>query len=228
MPLQAVTEGRRNNTLFASLLRYAKSCDSYDGLFDIAMRVNSDMFGTPLDTAEVANTTASAWRTEVDGENWVGKEARVITLKSQFDRILAHPNGSDAFLLFTKLRFAHWGCAEFAVSPKAMWQGQTIPGWGHQRYRNAIAALVERGFVAVVHEGGRGEHDPRLYSFSDALLPKGTELVPNITRTPPPLAPFSLQGVFEAERQKVGLRTELKKSAEIANSTKARIAGSKR
>ena len=221
--LRAVNQGQRNDHLFRVLLRHAKRCDDYNALLDVADTINA-VFDPPLSPSEVAQVTASTWKREIHGTNWVGMEARVITLKSQFEGIRAHPNGSDALMLFTELRFDHWDGTEFAVSPKAMWRAQIIPGWGHQRYRNAIVALVEIGFLIVVHEGGRGEHDPRLYSFSDALLPKGTELVPNITRTPPPLAPFSVQGAVEAERRKIALGARLEKSTEIANLTEPRIA----
>jgi hypothetical protein len=227
-PPLGAKQDHRNDELFRALLRHGKGCDDEDALLDVAFTRNADMFDLPLDAAEIARTTASAWQYERDGNNWVGKEPRVITRKSQFDGILTHPNGSDAFALYTKLRFTHWEATEFAASPKAMWRSQIIPGWGHQRYRNALAALAEIGDLKVVHEGGRGEHDPRLYSFSDALLPKGTKLVPNITRHLAPSSSSSLQGAFEAERQKIDLRPELEKSAEIAKSTKPRIAGGKR
>jgi hypothetical protein len=129
MPLRAVKQGYRNNVLFCSLLRRVKACDDTDALFDTAQTLNTD-FDPPLEASEVAKVALSVWRIETEGRNWVGKEQRVYTLKSELEALAAHPNGGDGLLLLSKLRMTHWAHIKFAISPKAMAKAQVFPGWG--------------------------------------------------------------------------------------------------
>src|SRR5262249_23013318 len=135
--LRAVKRGHRNDVLFRSLLRHAKACDEPEALYDVAATLNAD-FEPALSSAEVEKTVVAAWKYEIEGRNWVGKERRVYMLKSEWEALAAQRNGSDGVLLFLKLRMAHWGRDQFAISAKAMANAQTIPGWGVKRYRAAI------------------------------------------------------------------------------------------
>jgi hypothetical protein len=216
--LQAVKQGHRNDVLFRSLLRHAKGCDDIEALYDIAETLNSD-FLPPLPTAEIAKTVLSAWEYEATCRNWVRHESRVVTLKSEWEKLRQHRDGSDALLLLEGLRFAHWNHETFAVSAKAMWLAQFVPGWGHQRYRKAITALGETGFLVVIHAGGRGEGDPRLFAFSKPLVQKGTDLVPNITRTPLPLP---TEGTGDERRASRAREANLPPSAALAKTAGGR------
>jgi hypothetical protein len=89
---------------------------------------------------------------------------------SQIDVLISHKDGSDAALLYLKLRRANGDRAgAFAVSPKAMAAAQVIPGWAHGRYRRARDVLTEIRLLSVVHEGGQGAGDPRLFIFETSM-----------------------------------------------------------
>jgi hypothetical protein len=182
--LRAVKEGYRNDVLFCSLLRHAKgSDDNIEALLDTAETINAD-FDPPLSADEVAKTVVSAWKYETTDSNWVGREQRVYTLRSEWIALAAQRDGGDGHLLFSRLRMAHWGHSEFAVSPKAMAREQTIPGWGPKRYRAALGAITDAKLLNELHHGGRRPGDHSLFSFSTAVIGSGARGEPNITRTP--------------------------------------------
>jgi DNA-binding XRE family transcriptional regulator len=173
-------EGRRNNTLFRFLLRQVRHCESMDDLRDVAEHFNESC-NPPLDSAEVEKTVRSVWDCEERGENWAGKEPRVFLTRSEHEVLRAHKHGADAFFLLAELRFSHWDRNEFAAAPEAMAKADVIPGWGHQRYRNALKALVDTGILAITHEGGSRIGDARQYAFSPCLA-KATRIGDNITK----------------------------------------------
>jgi Primase C terminal 1 (PriCT-1) len=176
--LHAVREGARNNVLFAMLLRHARGCDDIKGLCDAARTINAD-FDPPLGDTEVLKTVLSAWKYEEGGRNWAGKEPRVYTLKSEWERLVAHPNGGEALFLCQHLRFCHWAHDTFAISPKAMAGAESIPGWTDPRkYRRARDVLIEMGILKRVHEGGHGAHTPSLFRFVDRTADWGHRMPP--------------------------------------------------
>jgi DNA-binding XRE family transcriptional regulator len=185
VPLRAVRKGRRNKTLFSSLLHEAKHCDDFDALRDVAERINGENFEAPLPPAEVEKTVRSVWDYEERGENWTGKEPKVSLTRSEHEVLRAHRHGADASFLLATLRFSHWDRNEFAAAPKAMAKADVISGWGHQRYRNALKALVDTGILTVPHQGGSRNGDARQYAFSPCLA-KATRTGGNITRHLPP------------------------------------------
>lgn len=187
--LRAIHEGVRNKMLFAMLLRHARGCDDVEALHDAAQTINAD-FDPPLGDREVLKTVLSAWKYEAGGQNWAGKEPRVYTLKSEWERLVAHPNGGEASFLCQHLRFCHWAHDTFAISPKAMAGAESIPGWTDPRkYRRARDALIELGILEEVHQEGQGAHTPSLFRFVDRTTDKGAQNAPNIIKTPS--LPFS-------------------------------------
>jgi hypothetical protein len=170
--LRAVSEGWRNDTLFRLLLRHARQCDDKIALQDVGDTIN-DNFDPPLPLSEVTKTVESAWNYEVTGRNWAGIEAKVQLTSSMIEVLTSHKSGPDATVLYLKLRLANSSRPNFAASSKAMARGQVIPGWAHGRYRNALYALSEIGLLTVIHEGGQGTGDPRLFSFATPITTKG-------------------------------------------------------
>jgi DNA-binding XRE family transcriptional regulator len=169
IPLRAVGKGRRNRTLFSRLLHQARHCDDIDALRDVADGINSTNFEAPLPAAEIEKTVRSAWGYEERGENWAGKEPRVTLTRSQHQCLRTHRHGVDAWFLLAELRFVHWDRDEFAVVPEAMAKAGVVSGWGHQRYRNALRALVDTGILTITHQGGCRIGDARQYAFSSCL-----------------------------------------------------------
>lgn len=160
---RATTECVRNDSLFRALLREARYCNDQDALFDAAQSIN-DAYHPPMAQKEVEKIVGSVWGYKVRGEIWVGKESQIITSASELDILIENPN---AFALRSVLLLAH-GAREdaFALSPKAMARNLVIPGWGPGAYRKARTWLVERGFLTVVHEGGRCPGDVGLFTLS--------------------------------------------------------------
>jgi len=172
--LLAVKEGWRNDTLFRQLLRHARHCDDKEALQDVAQTINAD-FDPPLPDNEINKTVDSAWNYQVTGRNWAGTKAKVLLAAFEIDALIAQKNGPDAALLYLCVQRANWDRAIFSISPKAMARDQVIPKWAHGRYRNALHALTEIGLLVVIHEGGQGAGDPRLFSFAAAIIKKGPD-----------------------------------------------------
>lgn len=201
-PLCAVRTGRRNGTLFKLLLKQAPYCDTKDDLSDVAETINAD-FDPPLSDAEVADVVDNASGYEATGNNWVGREQRVFIGESEY-RALA--GNSDGLHLLTSLRFAHCARTEpFAVSAKAMARHRVIPGWSHGRYRSARNSLQNVGLLRMQHRGGRGAHDPDLYTLGKVVVDKGPQTGPNITIPPSSPSPMdSKHASSEPTEQQVG------------------------
>jgi hypothetical protein len=181
-----VREGCRNDHLFSELLRRARryGCDGLGHMKEVAHALNERDNDPPLSWAEVEKTAKSAWEIHDRGDNWVGREPRLVVAKPDFLALLDHP---EALALWMYLRFSHQGLNDtFAVSAKAMAARSVIPGWSVQAYRKAKNVLVDRGFLSVVHEGGRGPGDPDLFALRAGAGGKGADLAPNTNETPSP------------------------------------------
>ena len=164
-PLPGVPEGRRDNALFTFLKDHAEHCSNVEELLALADAFNATC-RPPNDPARARLTANSVWvKYHLTGRILKkGEEARVLTPKSAFERIITHEKGADALTLDMALRFAHAGRDEpFALVPEAMAAKGVIPHWGWRRYRNARAALIELGRIELVSEGGRRRHDPHRY-----------------------------------------------------------------
>jgi hypothetical protein len=163
VPLRAIKEGRRNGTLFKLLLREVRHCDSEAALQDVAETINDDC-DPPLPDSEVHRTVASVWNLEATGNNWAGKEARIVFTASEFDDLMEKP---DALALRGLLRMMHGGRHEpFAISAKIMAEIGIVPGWGPKRYYSATNWLVDRGYLARTYKGGKGPGDKSLFTLS--------------------------------------------------------------
>ena len=162
---QQVGVGERNDTLFRSMLRAVGECASHDSALARARALNAG-FSTPLPDTEVASLAGKVWQMELEGNNWVDRQAHVSMPYSMWAVFDANP---DALLLFGYLLVAHAarGTA-FALSPKAMAAHEVIGGWKRQRITRARDWLVQHGFLVIVHQGGRKPGDASLFVFGPA------------------------------------------------------------
>jgi bifunctional DNA primase/polymerase-like protein/primase-like protein len=165
LTLRQVGVGQRNDTLFHLMLRVVPKCASLDGAITHARAINAG-FSPPLPDDEVVGVAAKVWRWELQGDNWVEREARVSVPISMWRRFPAYP---DALLLFGHLMVAHAARGTpFAVSPKPMAAHDVIRSWKWRRIASALEWLVQRGFLVRVHQGGKRPGDPSLYEFGPA------------------------------------------------------------
>jgi hypothetical protein len=183
-----IEEGGRNNYLLRRGLHIARDCATAGELLTILRVANEAECAPPLGWNEVERIASSAWKYQVEGRNWVGGEPRIVVSASEFDALVDYP---DALLLHMQLRRRHEGRREtFCASPKGMAEAKVMPDWRHpQRYRKAIAVLLERGIWIRTREGGRGARDPHEYRFAPRglLQAKGAPNAPNTNHTPSPL-----------------------------------------
>jgi hypothetical protein len=147
---QKIREGRRNEELFRSCMRYANRCKHLNDLLVYAKRFNEAHMMPALSDAEVMQTAANAWRYEDRGENWFSRPGGAVSIpRDKFERL---SENMDALWLLLKLRSLHWLTERFAVA-NAM-AGSL--GWDLQRFKAARRYLVECGELRVLHQGGRG------------------------------------------------------------------------
>jgi hypothetical protein len=161
--------GERNCQLFRMLLRQAPACDDFDAILDVATGLN-EAFEPPLSDAEVKKTAASAWHYQETGRNFIARQGqRVFITAGELTTLASATRGADAALLLLTLRTRHFGRPVFAISPKAMVRDRLIANWASEKYRAAIALLMELKLLKIVRRGGRGAHDPTLYCFQNVL-----------------------------------------------------------
>jgi hypothetical protein len=194
LPLEAVSEGRRGDSLFLACLDQAPHCGTFEDLLDVARTINDDYEPSLLD-AEVVKAVRSTWRYETEERNWRGyrgQGAQVIVSERVLSRLLTeHPkHGSDALALYVKLRAAHGGRVErgdtFAVAARAM-AHQVLP-WSEYRIRRATKTLADFGLIERVRDGGTGKGDAAQYTFRSPPPTLVSEMNTNVTRHPPPWA----------------------------------------
>ena len=161
-----VRHGLRNDSLLRLLLRQVRHCDTETDLLDVATTIVQQHFeleNVPeFSAVEIAKTVRSAWTMETKGRNWTGKEAKIMTNATQFQVLQRNP---DALTLWMLLNWMHRGHPDpFAISPKAMAEGEALDGWTYpRRYREARDWLIAEDFLERVHKGGARPGDPSLY-----------------------------------------------------------------
>jgi Primase C terminal 1 (PriCT-1) len=156
--MASVTQGRRNKSLFRHSLFHARYVDDEETLLDVARTENANACVPELPDDEVARIVRSAWKIEQEGRNFVGGKV-VPASFTEIDRLASH--SPDAFALLMVLRRYHHCRKEFALG-KAM-AGKL--GWSLPRFRAARSRLEQEGFIACLHPGGRGKHDPPRYAL---------------------------------------------------------------
>jgi len=166
--LRAVGVSFRNNTLFRSAMRCARSCGSEGALLSTGIEINSH-FNPPLDRAEVEKTIHSAWGYEAADKNWFNnRSSRAVGTGFERNVLDRHPDAATLYPLLKHANGARNARGEpFVASPRAMAKARVIPEWGasYERYTHALAVLVETGFLLIVHRGGRYVGDTRKFTF---------------------------------------------------------------
>lgn len=158
--------GRRNDTLFKFGLREVRACDDFETLVD-CMRTENDTYDPPMSDGEVLKTAKSVWKIHDEDRNWVGRDARSVSTKSE---LCSWPTqlreSGDALYLLQRLQVEH-GWRENQPFILANGLAKSL-GWGIARLRSARELLVELGHIWCVYRGGHGKGDPPKY-----ILTKG-------------------------------------------------------
>ncbi len=154
-----LTVGKRNKALFSFALREARHTDDQATLLDVVRHENENACVSPLAEAEVARIVRSAWKYERQGRNFASKSYVFATLDETDALAKKTP---DAFALLMILRRQHGGRTPFVLA-KAM---AASLGWTIPRFRAARSKLEHAGYIRCLHAGGKGRHDPPMYTFA--------------------------------------------------------------
>ena len=188
-------EGTRGNELFRHAMIEARSCDTFEQLLDKLRWINEESCQPPVEDARVVRTANSAWRYQQVGRNFVGNGAKrqVFNFVSEIEAFQKARGGSDACLLLQVLRTVHFDGGPFALSPRSMARDGVMAGWSERQFREARELLIDIGSLVMVHQGGRGPHDPSLFAFGtiercDASnqpeMPSDRQIKPNDGKIP--------------------------------------------
>ena len=155
-PGDKIPVGKRADVLFRFALDQALAVDDLDTLIDVVRTRNLDC-EQPLSEVEVIKTASSAWGYEVRGENLVGRGGAMVITHSVIDALIDYP---DAWRLYGKLKRHNWR-DEFVLANGLGREWR----WGWGRFKAAREILVRLELIACKHEGGRGPHDPPIYTW---------------------------------------------------------------
>ena len=155
----AVSEGRRNERLFAHCMRQAHGCDERNALLDVARNFNNEYCLPPLPDEEVVKIVHSTWRYTGLGENRFGMTGS--WLPTETVRSLApHP------YLFTLVNFLQ---AENRPN-RIFWVADGLAKhlrWPRRQFVAARREAVRRGFIEMISKPRKGH--PALYRFGPAI-----------------------------------------------------------
>lgn len=153
-------EGRRNASLFVWVKDRAFTCDTIEELQDNAEVINSLMMSPPLPVKEVVHTVKSVWRYKMRGCLIPsGMQAAVLSAR-EIDVLKDKPY---ALTLLAELKKMHEGLRREFNAVEEHYRDKM--GWSKITVSKALAVLVERGFVEVVHHGGRYKGDKSVFQF---------------------------------------------------------------
>jgi len=156
-----VYEGQRNSCLFKALINRVKECNSYDDLEDSAYFYNQQSCVPPLEETEVQGLIDNVWSLKTNNKLYSKGDRFVTTHEGDLTNLKDFPR---AFWLLMKLKIAHENRREkFAISPHAI--AHSI-GWDISTVRNARNTLVEKGYLRLVHQGGKHSGDCSVFKFN--------------------------------------------------------------
>jgi hypothetical protein len=127
--IEAVTEGRRNKTLWEHCMRSAHFCDDFESLIDVARTSNAEYL-PPLPDNEVVKTAKSAWGYTERGDNRFGQTG-VWFSTGEVNSFIT--TDQDAFLLLSYLKSNNGPNRTFIV---ANGLADTL-GWTRKRFAGA-------------------------------------------------------------------------------------------
>ena len=153
-----VSEGRRNNALFAHCMRHAHHCDDRDTLLDMARTFNERCV-PPLSDDEVIQIVDSARSYTARGENRFGLTGSWLPTETVRELV------PDPYLC-SLISFLQ---AENRPG-RAFWVADGFAKrlcWPRRKFQAARRAAIERGFIEMISKPSQG--NPALYRFGPAL-----------------------------------------------------------
>ena len=156
--IAVVSEGRRNETLFAHCMRHANHCEDRDTLLDITRTFNERCV-PPLSDDEVNEIVNSALRYTALGENRFGTTGSWLPTET-VRRMVADPH------LCTLVTFLQ---AENRPN-STFWVADGLAKrlcWPRRKFLAARRKAINRGFIEMVSKPSQGH--PALYRFGPAI-----------------------------------------------------------
>jgi hypothetical protein len=165
-PIEAVTEGNRNNTLWRYCMQTARYCDDVNALIDVAHTRNAE-YVPPLPDNEVEKIAKSAWDYTERGNNRFGQTG-VWFSSGEVNSFIT--TDQDAFLLLSYLKSNNGPNRTFIA---ANWLADTL-GWTRKRFAGARNRL-ECSHLEIVRRPSKC-NGPALYRWRTRKvggLPRG-------------------------------------------------------
>lgn len=156
-PRNGVVEGERNDALWRACMTHALHCPSLNALLEFARSRNEENM-PPLSDAEVARVAKSAWHKTESGNNWFGGQMVAVS-----NAVVDQTASTDplALALLIQLRRWHGWRQDFYLANATA----DKLGWSLPAFKLARRRLVDIGELKCVSPGGRGQHDPPLYTW---------------------------------------------------------------
>lgn len=158
-----IKQGKRSKELLRHLMERAHEAEALDELtacaFAFAERRIDRTDGHTFTDADIRSAANWCWTKTAAGKNWIGQERRIEKLETVILRLAAkHPYANS---LWDILQNQHGNQERF---PLAKSRAQSI-GWTLPKFRQARDVLTGEGLIVRVEEGGRGPHDPPIYTW---------------------------------------------------------------
>lgn len=147
----------RNQALFDYLKARVRQCGSEEALIGVAQAFNQE-FDTPLPDSEMMRTVSSVWGYLERNELWDDREARTFCTSSEIADL-----SPAAFQLLQKLKIENFDRRDDFILASAL--GKSM-GWSHKRFLKARDEIRGKGYIQIIHKGGRGKNDPPRAKFT--------------------------------------------------------------
>ncbi|MER8638946.1 hypothetical protein [Mesorhizobium sp. M1365] len=154
----SIPKGARNDQLFACAVAYTRTASTYEQLLADLLQMRTIMFDSPEDfsDAEVQKTARSAWGYREGNSLWEGRHSAMMLRRDIMDRVLARPNGCEAWSLYSLLQSNHGHIQgkRFKIASASMQKAGVLP-LSRKLIIRARDILIEEGCLFRVGYEGR-------------------------------------------------------------------------
>ncbi|MER9893780.1 hypothetical protein NKJ40_17180 [Mesorhizobium sp. M0119] len=151
----SIPKGARNDQLFARAVAYSRTASTYEQLLADLLQMRTIMFDSPEDfsDAEVEKTARSAWGYRKRNSLWEGRHSAMMLRR---DRVLARPNGCEAWSLYSLLQSNHGHIQgkRFKIASPSIPKAGVLP-LSRKLIIRASDILIEEGCLFRVGYEGR-------------------------------------------------------------------------
>lgn len=148
-----VNIGCRNEFLWSTAIEIVEVVDSVQELYDnmIAVRDYDCEDPNSVSSSDIVGIARWAWDLRVKNKIFSKSDPVLQIKRSEYDALLRHPKGGDAFTLLAKLRFSHPTPGKrFGLDPTAMSKSCCLGKFSRDRFIAARKLLEHEDFIKTV------------------------------------------------------------------------------